>query len=302
MGSSFAGFEDLGNEFDAIPVSTGVPATLEDASDNKSITFKGMFEEKCPKCAGSGRYHRHTEHGSGCLKCKGTGRLYFKSSKADRAAKRVKAASKAEIKRAHNLAAFELANPDIATWWNGANRDFEFASSLRSWVEKNGNLTDGQMRAAKGCISKLAELAAKREALSDHAKEHAQVNVRFIELAFEKASASGLKIPKMRLIHGETSFVVYRASKNSVNAGSLYVKGAKEEGYYGKITSGIFYRGRDVSVEQEADIVKACSEPAVAAVAYGRRTGECSCCGRELTNGESIERGIGPVCADKFGL
>jgi hypothetical protein len=36
-------------------------------------------------------------------------------------------------------------------------------------------------------------------------------------------------------------------------------------------------------------------------VAYGKRTGACSCCGRELTNGESIDRGIGPICAEKYG-
>lgn len=33
---------------------------------------------------------------------------------------------------------------------------------------------------------------------------------------------------------------------------------------------------------------------------YGRRTGSCCVCGRELTKRESIERGIGPVCAGGF--
>lgn len=297
---SFDGFDDLGNDFDAEPITHGLPATMEAASDNKSITFKGEFKEKCPKCAGSGRYHRLSEYGTGCLKCKGTGVLYFKSSAADRAAKRVKAASKAVIKSQQNLAAFEAEHQDVAAWWNGANKDFQFATSLRVWVSKNGSLTDGQMRAAKSCIAKLAALGVARQERAEHAKENAQVNVKFIETAFAKATTKGLKSPKMRLVHGDTSFVVYRASKHSVNAGSLYVKGAKEEGYYGKITAGVFYRGRDVSPEREADIVKACSAPDVAAVAYGRRTGECSCCGRELTNHESIERGIGPICYENF--
>lgn len=35
------------------------------------------------------------------------------------------------------------------------------------------------------------------------------------------------------------------------------------------------------------------------ATAFGRRTGVCSDCGRLLTNTESIERGIGPICAGK---
>lgn len=33
---------------------------------------------------------------------------------------------------------------------------------------------------------------------------------------------------------------------------------------------------------------------------YGQGTGTCGICGAELTNAESIERGIGPICASKF--
>ena len=33
---------------------------------------------------------------------------------------------------------------------------------------------------------------------------------------------------------------------------------------------------------------------------WGRRTGSCMICGRELTNADSIERGIGPICAAKL--
>lgn len=43
-------------------------------------------------------------------------------------------------------------------------------------------------------------------------------------------------------------------------------------------------------------------DPRAAAIAYGQRTGTCSCCGRELTRHSSIDAGIGPVCATKWGL
>jgi hypothetical protein len=36
------------------------------------------------------------------------------------------------------------------------------------------------------------------------------------------------------------------------------------------------------------------------AMAYGKEIGECGRCGRTLTNPDSIDRGIGPVCAGKF--
>ena len=40
--------------------------------------------------------------------------------------------------------------------------------------------------------------------------------------------------------------------------------------------------------------------PVEAAKAYGKLTGSCSCCGRELSDPVSIEAGIGPVCATKW--
>ncbi|WP_440066472.1 DUF6011 domain-containing protein [Streptosporangium sp. OZ121] len=36
------------------------------------------------------------------------------------------------------------------------------------------------------------------------------------------------------------------------------------------------------------------------AMAFGRETGSCCICGRVLTNPESIEKGIGPICEQRF--
>jgi len=41
-------------------------------------------------------------------------------------------------------------------------------------------------------------------------------------------------------------------------------------------------------------------DPEAAAVLYGKASGNCSICGRDLTDPESIERGIGPICAGKY--
>lgn len=43
-------------------------------------------------------------------------------------------------------------------------------------------------------------------------------------------------------------------------------------------------------------------DPAAAIIAHGKLTGICGCCGRTLTDPDSIEAGIGPVCAKKFGI
>jgi hypothetical protein len=35
---------------------------------------------------------------------------------------------------------------------------------------------------------------------------------------------------------------------------------------------------------------------------FGKKTGNCICCGRLLTVKASVEAGIGPVCAEKYGF
>jgi hypothetical protein len=42
-------------------------------------------------------------------------------------------------------------------------------------------------------------------------------------------------------------------------------------------------------------------DPEAAAVLYGKELGVCAMCGKTLTNDESRERGIGPICAGKAG-
>lgn len=41
--------------------------------------------------------------------------------------------------------------------------------------------------------------------------------------------------------------------------------------------------------------------PAEAAACYGHNIGKCGICSRKLTNDESRARGIGPICAERFG-
>lgn len=41
--------------------------------------------------------------------------------------------------------------------------------------------------------------------------------------------------------------------------------------------------------------------PREAAIRYGKEIGKCAICHRTLTNPDSIERGIGPICADRYG-
>lgn len=52
----------------------------------------------------------------------------------------------------------------------------------------------------------------------------------------------------------------------------------------------------------EGDQAALAAAPKEAAVRWGRKTGRCSCCGRELTDATSVAMGIGPICAEKWGF
>ena len=126
-------------------------------------------------------------------------------------------------------------------------------------------------------------------------KVAAHMSVDAIEAAFASAQSNGIKSPKLRL----ETFVFSRAAATGRNAGSLYVK--QHGAYIGKVTDGKFHPAQVCDDPTRDRVIAAAADPHAAAKAYGARTGSCSCCGRELTNGESIELGIGPICRDKFG-
>lgn len=87
-----------------------------------------------------------------------------------------------------------------------------------------------------------------------------------------------------------------KAVTKGANAGSAYVY-CPNGSYDGKITpAGIFY-GSD---EMRGILAKVAENPQGAAVAYGRQTGNCSCCGRELSDPVSVFGGIGPICLSKL--
>jgi hypothetical protein len=70
--------------------------------------------------------------------------------------------------------------------------------------------------------------------------------------------------------------------------------------YLGKVTRTAIDSKFSDTVRET--IMGAANDPLTAAIKYGKVSGSCSCCGKELTVKESIERGIGPICREKFGL
>jgi hypothetical protein len=97
------------------------------------------------------------------------------------------------------------------------------------------------------------------------------------------------------------------ARKNQDSLCWVKVKG--HDGVVGKIEGGVlsvFTARLNVSVHGItpdfliADLLRIEADPEAAAALHGQVSGRCSVCSRDLTDPESIARGIGPICLEKF--
>jgi hypothetical protein len=185
---------------------------------------------------------------------------------------------------AHKVGRFNSDNPGLIRALREISSWNSFAKSLVEQFSKRGSLSEKQTGAAVAMLMKVkASKANKAEAPS--------VDLSNVAEMFSKAHEA-IKTPKFRF----EDLVISRAPDHGVNAGALYVKIEGE--YAGKVKDGKWFGSQDILPKLE----QISKDPLSAAVAYGRRTGSCACCGRELTRHDSIERGIGPICAERFGL
>lgn len=168
-----------------------------------------------------------------------------------------------------------------------------FARSLLEQVGRGKRLTDRQVAAAERM---LAEQARDEEddgtVIED---DEPEVDLSPIRTIFDKAVASGLKRPTYRA----EGLVISRAPDTGANPGALYVKSA-EGTYLGKVRGTSYTASRDGDATEALLVIA--KDPLAAAVRFGRETGQCACCGRQLTKHESIKRGVGPICAARWGL
>jgi hypothetical protein len=200
---------------------------------------------------------------------------------------------------ADRAAAVPKANPRVAQWATDNPAAYEwivnhcdtntFAGSLHTSLLKWGGLTTKQLLAVQGAIARAAIAKTK----ADNAPT---LSVEPIEVAFGKATAAGIARPRLRL--GE--FVFSPAPATGKNPGAIYVKHS-DGSYLGKVAGSRLFTVSTVSPTVEAEIVGVASDPMSAAIAYGKKYGKCSVCARTLSDEDSIKRGMGAVCAERFG-
>jgi hypothetical protein len=239
------------------------------------------------------RVHQTKSH---CFACKGKGS--FKTDPRKLAAKRATARRNKQKTIQANIEAFRESNPDMFTELRNAyevGHSNGFISSLADQLFTRGSLTDNQIAAWERGKDKLRTMQQERAAAEAAAPV---VDLSPIAAMFERAAESGYKRPSYRA----EGLVLSRASAHSRNPGALYVKDIETQDYLGKVVGGKFMGVRTAPANTLTQLQGIAADPTGAAVRFGQRTGVCACCGRKLTKHTSIERGIGPICADRWGL
>jgi len=195
------------------------------------------------------------------------------------------------------------------TVYSRRDGEITFISALAD-AEVQNILANMRSKFAQDLVAKFASLSVKQYAWAhklavDHvsqAQQQAAQDYIFDGIidAITNAQMKGMKRIKLRFV----DFII----KPSKIAGRVYVLNPHNivEGNYGPQPEYMgWIEATRTNIRDEA-IIQALQSLAQdvpgAAKLYGQETGNCGCCGRELTVRESIERGIGPICAERFGL
>ena len=303
---------DFNDSLDAIFAGdTGPGREIERPAAREYIakTTAPGYVQTCPRCRGTGR----TPWGV-CFKCKGARSQTFKTSPEARAKARdnaqARTAAKATAARAETQAWREANAAEIKWLYAAAERQFEnahkgrnvwdFPIKLTEALAQYGTLTDGQMEAVRKCIARDAARAAERAEKATDAPAVDTAGIDRLKAAFDQAARyiaeKGLvrKTPKITI----GGITISPAKATSANPGALYVKTGQT--YLGKIAQGRFFASRECGSADQARVQAFVTSPAEAAKVYGQDTGTCCICNATLKS-EWRHRGIGPICAEKFG-
>lgn len=176
---------------------------------------------------------------------------------------------------------FGAQHPDMFAWIEGNYRTFDFAASMRQRIITHGFLSYNMEAAIERCMNRVSTPPAE-----------AAVDTGELEKVFARVNPT-LRKPALNV--GQYRFSP--APDNGRNPGAIYVK--HEGQYLGKMLGGKFL-ARCTQEAMDA-VLGIAADPLGKAIEHGKITGRCAICNRNLKDEDSTGRGIGPVCAKKFG-
>lgn len=184
-----------------------------------------------------------------------------------------------------------------------ARSDFDF--SLRDVATIYTTGTPKRIVGGVSIAAYLAYWAAKNDA-REAARPAPESGFAGI-LALFAGAAARLKFPKVTFVAlpGIGTLKLQRAASGR-NAGGINLTDGRpfgENRFFGAITpTGEFRPGRDVPEALREFLARLASDPATVAGEYGKGSGNCCFCCKDLTDDRSVAVGYGPVCAGHYGL
>ena len=123
---------------------------------------------------------------------------------------------------------------------------------------------------------------------------------------FEKAAKGG-KWPRITINADGFEFYLYVSGQKAMIPGMINVKRNGDNGifdWFGRITPDGAWDQRHKEVDERmADALsRLAMDPVGTAAMYGRLSGKCCFCKKQLTDAPSVDAGYGPVCAKRWGL
>jgi len=180
-------------------------------------------------------------------------------------------------------------------------RSLDFAKSLLAGFSRYGQFTAKQLPHVERLLAEkvIVVVVADTPPAANYSKLISWFDYLTDNVAF----------PKLHLQLENKPFKIQRAGNGSKTPGALNLTDGKpfgENKWYGRVnrdgTLFLANDGKHIAPIIEALLAELNSDPKGVCAKYGLDTGNCACCGRLLTNESSIELGIGPICAEKFGF
>lgn len=184
--------------------------------------------------------------------------------------------------------------------------------ALRAAAEIYAKRTD---RFAEGKAAICLDMAAKRDRYGDFISEKQRdFALKLIEWSKPRNDNQqiqqrmpGLAVPKLfDVLQRHSTFYAGPLKLSRKNQDTL-VWILYNDALVGKIEDGVatIWSTKAINAGVTTETVREKLEefnadPLAAAMKYGKLSGRCCSCGRDLTDPASIEAGIGPICAEKF--
>lgn len=261
---------------------------------NAHVVNGGEETFSCKACGGSGRFRSYSGRVVGdCFKCKGKGRVTA----------RQESAQKGVQTRKQNDAIFaESHKGERAYMQTAANGGFRLMARLLEKWNEHGRLNTDEIETVRKYMQQDADRQALRDLQRAEEKAQREASAPTVELsAIDKLFATAVDNQIKRPIFRADGLTLSRAPMNGRNAGALYVVGENDQ-YLGKLQNGKFHAMREAPADTIDKLMAIAADPLAESIKYARRTSRCGCCGHVLVDPVSILAGIGPICAEKWGL